>query len=97
MKKVINGKQYDIIWTNEPVMGAATRIAARKIRSRGTKVVYIVHGFHFYKGAPMHNWMFFYPAEKMLAHITDYIVTVNKEDYKRAGKFPVKRYIIFTE
>lgn len=91
MKKVINGNQYDIIWTNEPVMGAATRIAARKTRGRGTTVVYIVHGFHFYKGAPMHNWMFFYPAEKMLARITDYIVTVNKEDYKRAGKFPVKK------
>ena len=44
MKKVINRGNYDVIWTNEPVMGVVTRLAARKARKNGTKVIYMVHG-----------------------------------------------------
>lgn len=84
MKRVINAGHYDMIWTNEPVMGVATRLAARKARKKGTKVIYMVHGFHFYKGAPKANWMFFYPVEKFASRFCDEIVTINQEDYHRA-------------
>ena len=91
MKKVIAGGNYDIIWTNEPVMGVVTRLAARKARKKGTKVVYMVHGFHFYKGAPKLNWMVYYPIERWMSRLTDMIVTINKEDYGRAKGFHAKR------
>ena len=91
MKKVISGKSWDVIWTNEPVMGVVTRLAARKARRAGTKVVYMVHGFHFYKGAPKLNWMVYYPIERWMARFTDMIVTINKEDYNRAKGFHVKQ------
>ena len=91
LKTIIDNGNYNMIWTNEPVMGAATRLAARKVHKKGTKIVYMVHGFHFYKGAPLINWLFFYPAERLLAFITDYIITVNQEDYARAGSMPVKQ------
>ena len=87
MKKVIAGGNYDIIWTNEPVMGVVTRLAARKARKKGTKVVYMVHGFHFYKGAPLLNWMVYYPVEWFVSRFCDEIVTINQEDYARAKKF----------
>ena len=87
MKKVIDQGKYDIIWTNEPVMGVVTRLSARKARKKGTKVLYMVHGFHFYKGAPKKYWMIFYPIEKIMAKFADLIVTVNKEDYARAKTF----------
>lgn len=86
MKRVIDGGNYDIIWTNEPVMGVVTRLAARKSRKKGTKVIYMVHGFHFYKGAPKINWMVFYPVEWLASWFCDEIVTINKEDYRRAQK-----------
>lgn len=86
MKKVINTGHYDIIWTNEPVMGVTTRLAARKARKNGTKVLYMVHGFHFYKGAPKVNWMVFYPIERFASRFCDEIVTINYEDYERAHK-----------
>lgn len=86
MKKVINAGKYDIIWTNEPVMGVVTRLAARAARKRGTKVLYMVHGFHFYKGAPALNWMVYYPVERWASRFCDEIVTINKEDYGRAKK-----------
>ena len=81
LEKIIDRGSYDLIWTNEPVMGAVTRIAARKARKRGTRVIYMVHGFHFYKGAPIKNWLLFYPIERQLAHLTDCIVTLNREEY----------------
>ena len=91
MKQVINTGKYDIIWTNEPVMGVVTRLAARAARKSGTKVLYMVHGFHFYKGAPLVNWMVYYPVERMMASKADAIVTVNREDYQRAKKLNAKR------
>lgn len=89
--KIINGGTYDYIWTNEPVMSVTTRLAARKARKRGTKLVYMAHGFHFFKGAPTLNWLIYYPIERIMAHHADMICTVNTEDYTRAQQFNVKR------
>ena len=76
-------------------MGVVTRLAARKIRKKGTKVLYMVHGFHFYKGAPKKYWLVFYPIEKIASRWCDGIITINKEDYERAKTFHAKeiRYI----
>ena len=38
LKKIIDGSRWDVIWTNEPVMGVMTRMAAKKARKSGTKV-----------------------------------------------------------
>lgn len=86
IKKIIEEGQFDIVWTNEPVMGVITRLAARKARKQGTKVLYVAHGFHFYKGAPIKNWIVFYPIEKVMSHLTDTLVTITLEDYAFARK-----------
>lgn len=91
MKKVINEGHYDIIWTNEPVMGVVTRLAAKKSRKNGTKVLYMTHGFHFYDGAPKLNWMIYYPIEKLMASKADMIATINHEDYRRAKTMKCSR------
>ena len=89
LKRIINGSKWDYIWTNEPVMGVMTRLAARKARKNGTKVVYMAHGFHFYQGAPKKNWLIWYPVEKLMARFTDKLITINEEDYSLArSKFP---------
>ena len=95
IKKIIDEGQYDLIWTNEPVMGVATRLAARKGRKLGTRVMYMVHGFHFYTGAPLLNWLLFYPVERLMASKADCICTINREDYARAQKMhtPKAAYI----
>lgn len=91
VKHIIDNGHFDLIWTNEPVMGVITRLAARKARKAGTKVLYMAHGFHFYKGAPLLNWLVFYPIEKWMAHYADCICTINREDYNRLQKFNVKK------
>lgn len=84
LKKVINEEHYDIIHTHTPMGSAVTRLAAKKARKNGTRVIYTAHGFHFYKGAPLLNWLLYYPVEKYLSKFTDTLITINIEDYERA-------------
>ena len=84
LREIITRGNYDLIWTNEPVMGVATRLAAREARKRGTKLLYMVHGFHFYDGAPWLNWCLYYPVERLMARHAYVICTVNTEDFRRA-------------
>lgn len=86
LKKIIDEGNFDIIHCHTPVGALVARLAARKARRKGTKVIYTAHGFHFFDGAPLMNWLLFYPAEKLLAPLTDVLITINKEDYQRAQK-----------
>ena len=86
LKQLLSEQRYDIIYCHTPVGGLAARMAAGKARKQGTKVIYCVHGLHFYQGAPLQNWLVYYPAERFLARRTDVIYTVNREDYGTALK-----------
>lgn len=86
IKKIINENEYEIIHCHTPVGGVVTRLAARKSRKKGTKVIYTAHGFHFYKGAPILNWLIYYPIEKICSRWTDCLITINEEDYNLAKK-----------
>ena len=91
LKKIIDAGDYDIIHCHTPVSAMITRLAALGARKRGTKVIYTAHGFHFFKGAPLINWLLYFPVEWALARFTDALITINKEDYARAQKFAAKR------
>lgn len=86
LKEYIDREQFDIIHCHTPVGAMLTRLAARDARKKGTKVIYTAHGFHFYKGAPLVNWLVYYPAEWLLGPLTDVLITINREDYARAKK-----------
>lgn len=86
LKKIVNTEKYNIIHCHTPMGGVVTRLAAKKARKNGTRVIYTAHGFHFYKGAPLKNWLFFYPVEKRLSKFTDTLITINTEDFERAKK-----------
>lgn len=90
LKKLVIDEKYDLVHTHTPVASAITRLVCKNIK--GTKVFYTAHGFHFHKGAPLKNWLIYYPLEKWLAKYTDTLITINKEDYERAkSKFKAKR------
>jgi glycosyltransferase involved in cell wall biosynthesis len=84
LKDLIRNKRYNIIHTHTPVASACVRLACRKMKN--TSVIYTAHGFHFYNGAPLVNWLIYYPIERWLAKYTEVLLTINKEDYKRAKK-----------
>ncbi len=85
LKKIAKQK-FNIVHCQSPIGGVLTRLAFRKTRRDGTRVIYTAHGFHFYKGAPVYYWLTFYPIEKYLAKYTDTLITINDEDFERAKK-----------
>ncbi len=84
LKVIIDKGGYDIIHCHTPVGGVLTRLAARRVRKKGCRLIYTAHGFHFYKNAPLKNWLIFYPIELLLSRLTDTLITINKEDFKLA-------------
>ena len=94
VKRIIEEGAYDIIHCHTPVGAVVARLAAIHARRRGTKVIYTAHGFHFYDGAPLKNWLLYYPVERFLSRWTDTLITINKEDYKRAkSSFHAKKTV----
>ena len=86
MKELLKKEHFDIIHCHTPMGSAITRIAAKKARKEGSRIIYTSHGFHFYKGAPLINWIIFYTVEKALSKHTDVIFTINREDYEISRK-----------
>ena len=86
LKKILAEEHYDVILCNTPMGGTVTRLAAKRTRKQGTKVVYMAHGFHFYKGSSRLAWLIYYPIEKLMAKKCDLLITVNQEDYALAQK-----------
>lgn len=87
LRELFRRERFDIVHTHTPVGGVLTRLAARDARRSGTKVIYTAHGFHFYKGAPLVNWLLWYPVERVMSRLTDVLITINKEDFERAKRF----------
>lgn len=86
LKRVIDRGEFDLIHCHTPVGALLTRLAAGKARQKGTKVIYTAHGFHFFKGAPVLNWLVYFPAEWLCGFLTDVLITINREDYDFAQK-----------
>ncbi len=89
LMQLLKEEHFDIIHCNTPIGGFLGRVCGGK--AKVPKIIYQAHGFHFYKGAPLINWILYYPIEKWLAHYTDVLITINKEDYTLAkSKFHLR-------
>lgn len=84
LKKIIDAGNYNAVHTNTPVGGIVGRLAARKARKSGCKVIYTAHGFHFFKGGPIKSWLIYYPIERFMCRYTNLLITINNEDYALA-------------
>ena len=84
LKSILQKNNYDILHCHTPMGSVIGRLAAKNLwKKNKIKVIYTAHGFHFYKGAPILNWLIYYPVEKWLIRYTDTLVTINNEDYER--------------
>lgn len=84
LKTLVREERYALIHCHTPIPAAISRLAAAGMRKYGTKVLYTAHGFHFYKGAAIKNWLLYFSAEKLFSGLTDGIITINKDDYEIA-------------
>lgn len=98
LRKILEEEQYDIIHCHTPMGAVVARLAAKKLyKQKKLKVIYTAHGFHFYKGAPLLNWLLYYPVEKFLSRYTSVLITINNEDYQFAKKKFRTKEIIYTD
>lgn len=86
LKVILEENEYDLVYCHTPVAAAISRIVARSHRAHGTRVAYMGHGFHFFRGAPLSYWLTYFPVEWMLSFLTDDILTINEEDFERASR-----------
>ena len=89
MEKLLREIQFSLVHVHTPVAAFVTRLACQLTNTH--PVLYTAHGFHFYKGAPLKNWLLYYNMEKLAAHWTDGLITINEEDYKAAQKFKLRK------
>lgn len=87
IRRVYLENKYDIVHVHTPIASFLTRFA---LKNYDVKIIYTAHGFHFFKGAPLINWLTYYPLERLAAHWTDRIVTINDEDFERAKTFKLR-------
>lgn len=86
LNELIKNENIDVIHCNNPVGGLLGRLVKKRVYT-----IYTAHGLHFYKGAPLKNWLFYYPIERFLARKTDLFITINEEDFNRVKKFRIRR------
>ena len=84
---IIRREGISVVHCHNPMGGVLGRLAAVAAGLPGLYVIYTAHGFHFYDGAPLLNWLLFFPVEYLLAGYTDTLITINKEDDARARRF----------
>lgn len=95
LKKYIKENNISVVHAHSPVGGMLARLL--KISNRKLKVIYTAHGLHFYKGSSMFNWLLYFPIEWVLSFFTDFLITINNEDFDIVKKtFPkrTKKFII---
>ncbi|ADL07269.1 glycosyltransferase family 4 protein [Thermosediminibacter oceani] len=77
--------RFDLIHVHTPVAAFLGRFMA-KAKCQGP-VLYTAHGFHFYRGVPLKNWLLYYPMERLASHWTDGLIVINREDFEIARRF----------
>ncbi len=90
LNKIVEQYEISAIHCNNPMGGVLGRLAAGKHRK--PYVIYTAHGFHFYHGAPAKNWLLYYPAERFLAHRTNQLITINREDKNLSEHFRLRKH-----
>ncbi len=89
MVSIMRNKKYDIVICHTPMGGVITRIAANITKT--APVIYMAHGFHFYKSASIINTIIYKSVETFLARWTDGLITINNEDFEAAKKFKLRK------
>ncbi len=94
IKKICEDNNFAFIHCQSPIGGVIGRLVGKK---NGIKTIYTAHGFHFFKGAGIKNWIFFYPIEKWLSNYTDVLIVMNMEDEQSAKvhRFGAKKTVMF--
>lgn len=95
-RDIIAQGEYSLIHCHSPIGGVLCRLANRFSGRYGkARMIYTAHGFHFFKGAPLLNWLIFYPLEWFSSRYTDVLITINLEDFALAQKKMRAKQVVY--
>ena len=89
--RFVQQENVDLIVCHNPMGGVIGRLGGLFHGKNKPHVIYTAHGFHFYRGAPKKQWLLYGTAERILAQMTDQLLTINKEDYETAKGFRLRK------
>ncbi|MFC5604804.1 glycosyltransferase family 4 protein [Sporosarcina koreensis] len=96
LRHLLKYNDFNLIHVHTPTAALLTRFINSRVKKN--PIIYTAHGFHFFRGAPLRNWFIYFPLERMAAKWTNKIITINKEDYKRAKKiFKQSRVVSYVQ
>jgi len=97
---LIRREGVTLIHCHTPVGGLIGRLAGRRCRNLGVRVIYTAHGFHFYvktltpmdpaKATTTYTGKIFRLVERLLARYTDRLIVINGEDEAAARKMKLR-------
>lgn len=85
LKALMKRECFQLVHCHTPMGAVMARLAGKATKTK--PIIYTAHGFHFFKGAPLRNWLFYYPVERWLSRYTTQLICINQEDFERAQKF----------
>lgn len=90
-RKLLAENEFTMMHNQSCVSGILGRIAAKKHK---IKILHTEHGFYYFKGGPLFNWIF-YPFDWLCSHFTDAIITINKDDTAFAKKYMKTKKVVY--
>lgn len=84
LQNLMQQEHFDLVHCHTPMGAVMARLAAHATHTG--PVIYTAHGFHFFKGAKLINWLCYYPMERFLSRYTNVQICLNQEDFDRAKK-----------
>lgn len=85
LRALVERERYDLVHVHTHVAAFVTRYALR--HRGGPKIIYTAHGFSFYPGGPGLRNAVLRGIEAFAARWTDYLVTMNQDDFEAARRF----------
>lgn len=83
LKMLSREYSFEFVHTHTPIASVISRLVFKNTES---KIIYTAHGFQFFKGGPIKDWILYYPIEKFLSKTTDILITINETDYLLSQK-----------
>ena len=85
VRDIVRAGGYDVVHVHTPIAAFVTRYALRHDRGGPhPSLIYTAHGFHFYEGQSAAPNTAYRRMERIAAPWTDYLVTINEEDFDAA-------------
>ncbi|MDO4515534.1 MAG: glycosyltransferase [Bacillota bacterium] len=97
LARLLCAERYDLISTHTSLAAFFTRLAVLLADKGDTVVMNTAHGYLFDTQTPLPKRMLLLGAEKLTAGVTDYVLTMNRQDYATAQRHHLGTQLIQTD